>query len=106
MIGMEIEYQKLGLVLIFVGILVISSSEIPFSYGEVSFIDVWTDKTSYKDGETIVISGTINKLTENVISLSIENPSGNIAGIAQIQLKSDKTFETEFVAGGGSWQQD
>ncbi|MCH7560794.1 MAG: hypothetical protein IIC67_05405 [Thaumarchaeota archaeon] len=70
-------------------------------------ISVSTDSSSYHKGDTILVSGSVTYIEEDrVISISINNPAGNIAGIAQIQPKSDKTFETKFVAGGGPWQQD
>ncbi|QLH05992.1 hypothetical protein [Nitrosopumilus ureiphilus] len=68
-------------------------------------IAVSTDRLSYREGDTIRISGTLSEMAENeVISIVVKNPAGNIASIEQLRPQADKTFQTEFVAGGGAWQ--
>lgn len=86
-------------------------ASIPLVYAEQDsdsiYINIWTDKLSYNVGETIVISGTVSEQTEDyIISMMVENPAGNFVSIAQIQPQPDNTFQTELVAGGGSWQPD
>lgn len=76
-------------------------------YLSVQQITVSTDKSVYQLSDTILVSGSVTYIEKDkVISISINNPAGNIVTVAQIQPESDKTFETKFVAGGGPWQQD
>jgi len=68
-------------------------------------IIVTTDKTSYNDGDKIIISGTTRDyISGTPVSVLVRNPIGNIVSISQIDLGTDKTFSTTITAGGGLWQ--
>jgi len=71
------------------------------AFGEQDSITVTTDKPSYLDGETIIISGEIKDLYSGApVSLIIKSPNGNLVSIAQITVDEDKKFSTKIVAGG------
>jgi len=68
-------------------------------------ITVTTDKESYADGETIVISGESKDFISGVqISIVVLNPIGNRVTIQQLDLETDKTYSTSITAGGGLWK--
>ena len=68
-------------------------------------ISVTTDKTSYNDGDKVVISGiTQDYVSDTPITVIIQNPIGNIVKIDQVDLKSDRTFSTSVTATGALWQ--
>ncbi len=64
-------------------------------------IAVTTDKTSYSEGETIMVTGEVSEvLFGYAISLMVIAPNGNVVSIDQVMVGSDKTFGTELAAGG------
>ena len=69
-------------------------------------IVVTTDKSSYVDGETILVTGKVMDIlvsdegAEFPVSLRIEAPNGNLVSVAQIDVGSDKKFSAELTAGG------
>jgi len=68
-------------------------------------ITVTTDKESYADGETIVISGESKDFISGVqVSIVVTNPIGNRVTIQQLDLETDKTYSTSITAGGGLWK--
>ncbi len=68
-------------------------------------ITVTTDKESYADGETIVISGESKDFISGVqVSIVVTNPIGNRVAIQQLDLEPDKTYSTSITAGGGLWK--
>ena len=86
------------------GILITSVCISP-AFAENDSIIVSTDKSSYSEGEIIVISGQITYLAlGNQLSLIIQSPNGNIAEIAQIEVGSDKQFNTEINPNGVYWK--
>ena len=86
------------------GILITSVGISP-AFGENGTIVVSTDKSSYSEGEIIVISGQITYLAlGNQLSLIIQSPNGNIAEIAQIEVGSDKQFNAEINPNGVYWK--
>lgn len=69
-------------------------------------LTVTTDKASYNNGDMIAISGTSQTyLADNVVTLEIKNPIGNIVKIDQINMGTDKTFSDNATATGALWQQ-
>ena len=87
-------------------ILVAGMSGVP-AFGQiVESIAVTTDKESYVNGETIVISGEVRDLLSgNQITLQVFEPTfGNRVALSQIGVASDKTFSTEVTAGGILWK--
>jgi predicted secreted protein with PEFG-CTERM motif len=68
-------------------------------------ITVTTDKESYADGETIIISGETRDYISGVqLTISITNPIGNRVALAQIEVGTDKTYSHEIAAGGSLWK--
>jgi predicted secreted protein with PEFG-CTERM motif len=68
-------------------------------------ISVTTDKTSYADGDTIVISGEVRDLLSGTpVSLQVIAANGNIVGIEQLDVNADHKYSTELTAGGGLWK--
>jgi len=69
-------------------------------------INVETDKTSYNDGDKIMISGSVASfLYGTPVSVIIRNPIGNIVYISQVDLSNgSSTYSTTISAGGALWQ--
>jgi predicted secreted protein with PEFG-CTERM motif len=69
-------------------------------------ISVETDKTSYNDGDKIMISGSVGSfLYGTPVSVIIRNPIGNIVYISQVDLSNgSSTYSTTISAGGALWQ--
>ncbi|MGI0017134.1 MAG: hypothetical protein ACREA1_00330, partial [Nitrosotalea sp.] len=68
-------------------------------------ITVATDKTSYNDGDKVMISGsTQDYISDTPITVIITSPIGNIVKIDQVALGSDRTFSTSIMATGALWQ--
>ncbi len=68
-------------------------------------ITVTTDKESYADGETIIISGETRDYISGVqLTIVITNPIGNRVALEQIEVGTDKTYSTEITAGGSLWK--
>ena len=66
-----------------------------------STISVWSDKSSYDEGDAIKISGKVtNPKSDEGVSLIIISPNGNIVSIAMLDLSSANTFSTTVTAGG------
>ena len=70
----------------------------------VESIVVSTDKTSYGDGDTIVISGEVRDLIGQPVTLRVIAANGNIVTLAQIDVNADHTFGTELTSGGPLWK--
>ncbi|MDE1763539.1 MAG: PEFG-CTERM sorting domain-containing protein [Thaumarchaeota archaeon] len=70
-----------------------------------STISVATDKSSYNDGDKIMISGTTQDyMGDTPLTLILRNPIGNVVTIDQVPVGADKTFSTSLTAGGALWQ--
>jgi len=82
-------------------ILIVSIGMTP-AFGQIqSSVVVTTDKTSYSEGETIVITGEVRELYSGTpVSVIVTAPNGNIVTIAQVTIGADKKFSTEVTAGG------
>jgi len=69
--------------------------------GIVQPIIVTTDKTSYSEGETILVTGEVSEILFGyTISLMVYAPNGDVVAIEQVKVDSDKTYSTELTAGG------
>jgi predicted secreted protein with PEFG-CTERM motif len=87
-------------------ILVAGMSGVP-AFGQiVESIAVTTDKESYVNGETIVISGEVRDLLSgNQITLQVFEPKfGNQVTLKQFGPGPDKTFSVEVTGGGPLWK--
>ena len=73
------------------------------AFGQIqSSIVVTTDKSSYSEGEIIMVTGEVRDLySQTPVSVIVKAPNGNVVSIAQITVGADKKFSTE-VTGGGS----
>jgi predicted secreted protein with PEFG-CTERM motif len=82
-------------------ILIVSIGMAP-AFGQIQgSIVVTTDKSSYGEGETILVTGEVRELYSGTpVSVIVKAPNGNLVSIAQITVGSDKKFSTEVTAGG------
>src|SRR3989338_1624631 len=82
--------------------IIIASIGIAPAFGQIAdSIVVTTDKPSYEDGDTILVTGEVRELLSGYpVSLRVIAPNGNLVTIAQIDVSSDKKFSTELTAGG------
>ena len=82
------------------GILITSVGVSP-TFGENGTIVVSTDKPSYSDGDTIIISGEIkNMIPGDQLSILIQSPNGNLVALDQLTVGVDNQFSTEIKVGG------
>ncbi len=85
-------------------ILVASLGVAPVSAQILESIAVTTDKGSYAAGETVIISGEVRELLSGFpVTLQVIAANGNIVTIAQLDVGSDRKFETELTSGGQLW---
>ena len=82
-------------------ILVVSMGMAPV-FGQIqSSIVVTTDKSSYSEGDAILVTGEVRDLYSGTpVSVMVIAPNGNIVSIAQVTVGADKKFSTELTAGG------
>jgi len=82
-------------------ILVVSIGMAP-AFGQIqSSIVVTTDKSSYSEGEVILVTGEVRDLYSGTpVSVIIKAPNGNLVSIAQVTVGADKKFSSEATAGG------
>jgi tetratricopeptide (TPR) repeat protein len=57
-----------------------------------------SDKEIYQDGDTVTISGVISSFTESSVTITIFDPSSMLSGIYLVDVNSDLTFSTSFLA--------
>ena len=68
-------------------------------------ITVTTDKPSYNDGDKITISGSTRDYISGLpVTVRIISPIGNIVKVDQVDLGSDKSYETSIIGSGLLWQ--
>ncbi|MEK0368486.1 MAG: PEFG-CTERM sorting domain-containing protein [Nitrosopumilus sp.] len=62
---------------------------------------VTTDKASYSEGETILVTGEVAQLLGGyALSLTVVAPNGNLVSIDQLTVGADKKFSTSLATGG------
>jgi hypothetical protein len=69
-----------------------------------SSITVTTDKPTYADGSTIIISGTVTDQLNIPISIVIRDSSQNPVYLSQVNPNPDNTYSTQATAGGDLWK--
>ena len=85
--------------------ILLTSVSVSSAFGENESIVVSTDKPSYLQDETILISGEITYLAlGDQLTIMITSPNGNIAEIDQVTAGSDKKFSTEITPNGAYWK--
>lgn len=68
-------------------------------------ITIKTNKKSYMDGETIIVTGEVRELLSGLpVSIQIIAPNGNLVSVIQLEVFSDKKFRVDLVAGGSLWE--
>ncbi|MHA7734571.1 PEFG-CTERM sorting domain-containing protein [Nitrosopumilus sp. S6] len=72
------------------------------AFGQIqNTIVVTTDKTSYSEGEVIMVTGEVRDLYSGTpVSVIVKAPNGNLVSIDQVTVGADKKFSTEITAGG------
>ncbi|MCV0410309.1 PEFG-CTERM sorting domain-containing protein [Nitrosopumilus sp.] len=82
-------------------ILIVSIGMTP-AFGQIqNSIVVTTDKSSYSEGEIILVTGEVRDLYSGTpVSVIVKAPNGNLVSIAQVTVGVDKKFSTEVTAGG------
>ena len=71
------------------------------AFGENGTIVVNTDKSSYSDGDIILVSGEIkNMISGDQLSIIIQSPNGNLVALDQLTVGADNQFSTEIKVGG------
>jgi len=64
-------------------------------------IVVTTDKASYSEGETILVTGEVRDLYSGTsVSITVVAPNGDLVSLSQLTVGADKKFSTEVFAGG------
>ncbi len=77
----------------------------PPAFAQSTGLTVTTDKQSYADGDTMVISGVAQNYVANIpLSIKIKDPLGHIVMLAQVDVNNDKTYSTTVTAGGSLWK--
>ena len=68
-------------------------------------INVSTDKSSYVEGDTVMVSGEVKELLSGFpVTLQVIAANGNLVTVQQLEVGSDKMFSTELSAGGSLWK--
>ena len=82
-------------------ILIVSIGMAPVFGQTQSAIVVTTDKSSYSQGDVILVAGEVKDRYSGLqISVVMSDSNGNRVGLAQIEVDGDKKFSHEFRAGG------
>ena len=85
--------------------ILITSIGISQVFAEEGSVIVSTDKSSYFDGDIILVSGEIKYIAlGDQLSLIIQAPNGNIVQLDQMTVGSDKKFSTEINPNGPYWK--
>ena len=80
--------------------ILIASIGIAPAFGQSSIV-VATDKASYSEGDTILVTGEVSQLLGGyALSIRMIAPNGNIVSIDQLTVVADKKFSTNMAAGG------
>ena len=92
------------MIFVLFGLLITSVGVSPV-FGENGSVVVSTDKSSYFDGDIILVSGEIKYVAlGDQLSLIIQAPNGNIVQLDQMKVGSDKKFSTEINPNGPYWK--
>ncbi len=93
--------MKSGLALFVIVLLVLSYHT---AFGQTSnTITLTTDKTSYSDGDKIIISGTVSVQISIPISIVIKDPNQRVVMIGQTSPDANNSYSTQVTAGGSLW---
>ena len=71
----------------------------------IESIVVTTDKETYSDGETIMITGEVrDRLSGFPVSLQVISSNGNLVTVKQLEIGEDNKFSTDLATGGNLWK--
>ncbi len=103
---MSVNSMNTHLSVLFLSAILIASVGLTPSYAQVAEpIMVTTDKESYSDGETIMVSGEVRDMLSGIpVTLRVLAPNGNLVAVEQLTIGSDKKYSVDLVAGGTSWR--
>jgi len=80
--------------------ILIASIGLAPAFGQSSIV-VATDKASYSEGDTILVTGEVSQLLGGyALSIRMIAPNGNIVSIDQLTVVADTKFSTNMAAGG------
>ncbi len=86
--------------------ILISGIGVTPAFAQEDPIAISTDKSSYSDGETIIVSGEVSVLLSGyAVSLQVIAPNGNRVTLEQLDVGEDKMFSVELTAGGPLWKE-
>lgn len=78
-----------------------SKSTLELKKGSQKLMVVAVGKSSYVEGELIVITGKVEeKIADIPVGMIVKNPNGNLMAMAQTVIDPNKKFRFELVAGG------
>ena len=88
--------------------IIIASIGVAPVFGQIQdTIVVTTDKSSYSEGDSIMVTGEVKVLLGGeALSLIVKAPNGNIVSVDQLTVGSDKKFSTDLTAGGSLMRSD
>ena len=70
-------------------------------------ITVSTDMATYDHESTIEVSGQVATIRADVpVTVTVTSPTGNVVGLAQVDVDRDGSYYTEFNTAGQSWKYD
>jgi len=68
-------------------------------------IELFTNKDSYQNDETLLVRGKVSKILSNFpISIIITGPDNNVVYVSQLQIDTKREFESTYKIGGPLWQ--
>jgi len=82
--------------------ILIASIGLAPAFGQIPYsIVITTDKASYSEGDTILVTGEVSQLLGGyALSVTVIAPNGNLVALDQLTVGVDKRFSTSFAAGG------
>ncbi len=103
-----VKLMKAHLTVFVLSAILIASSSLAPAFGQTqSSIVVTTDKTSYSEGETILVTGKVKDLYSGIqVSVIVMSFNGNRVALAQLPVDADKKFSVEFTAGGNLMKEE
>ncbi len=70
-------------------------------------ITVWTDKSAYKQGETIMVEGRVANIASGFpVTVTVVSPTNNIVSIDQVTVNNDASWMTSFQTASKLWKYD
>ena len=86
--------------------ILIASMGVSPIFGQIAEpIVVTTDKASYGNGDTIMVTGEVKELLSGFpVTLQLIAANGNLVTVQQLDVGADRTFGIELTAGGPLWK--